>query len=80
MQIKARIEGIYTGEYKDDKTGTMKPYHQIEVIDIEATKKEILRLKLKAELLDTVAPAVGKIANLNVDYSLGKLVFTGFSK
>ena len=80
MQVKARIEGIYSGEYDDVKTNSKKPYHQLEIIDTEATKKEILRLKLKAELLDLVSPAVGKIANINVDFQMGKLVFVGFVK
>ncbi|MBT1071621.1 hypothetical protein [Pelotalea chapellei] len=78
MRVKAQVLSIFSGTFKDEK-GVEKPYYQLEVLDAEATKKEVLRLKLKSELLDTVAPSVGKIANINVDFVAGKLAFAGFA-
>lgn len=79
MNIKAQVLGVFSGEFEKED-GKIQPYHQLEVLDTEATKKEVLRLKLKSKLLDLVAPAVGKTANVCCDYVAGKLVFTGFVK
>lgn len=79
MKAKVQILSIYTGDFTNSE-GKKQEYHQVECLDLEAQKKEVLRLKLKAELLDTVAPAVGKQALVNVDFSGGKLSFIGFDK
>ena len=79
MICKAQVLGIFTGTFKDEK-GVEQIYNQLELLDQDAVRKEVLRVKIKPALVETAQPAIGKVAAVNLEYISGKLNFTGFAK
>ena len=77
MKMKANVLAVFSDTFTDDKTKEVKPYFQLEVIDTEARKKEVIRCKLKADQLDVANTLVGKVGHIDVEFLTGKIAFIG---
>ncbi len=86
MLMKAKILSIFTGEFEENvngvKTGKKILYHQLDVIDNDATRAAVLPLKLKSELIPVAEPLIGQDAVIKIDFIVSekKLSFSGVHK
>lgn len=80
MKVKANVLSIFTGSFKDDKNGQEKAYYQLNIIDTEQKSPEVIKLKLKENLIEAAQTVVGKTALLDVSFSAGKVTFDGITQ
>lgn len=80
MIIKAQILVITPISGTSSKTGKPYSFHTMSCLDTEATEPELIKVNLDESMVQSVTPAIGKIAPINVNFSRDRFKFLGFVK
>jgi len=80
MQMQAQVFETVGGEFDDDK-GQKQPWLQLQVMDLQAPKKEVINLKVHKDLFASAREAINRAGMIVCSFSAatGKVSFHSFT-